>query len=196
MFKVVLGMVSAVFTGLMWGIVIASVNTSAKWWEAASAVGTVVAAVGTAGTLGFLVWQNYHLRNEQKLQRLMQEYVDADNLIRHMVRLRRIGNCVNGPGLASQLSALEELCEQIDSAKSRVSGQPGAAMYLNGLECAITMRDAAKLTEKDLTLPNLIHHVAHIDAAAKERWSLAASWRSEVIAKVQKLGGSIPGVNL
>lgn len=183
------------FAGLMWGIVIASANVSAKWWEAVSAVGGVVAALGTAGTLGFLVWENYLLRRQQKVQGLMQQYADADGLARYLSRLRRIAACVEDPGLSSQLPQLEELCTQIDSAKSRVSGQPGAAMYLNGLECAITLRDAAD-KQPGGSWEAYIRHVAHIDEVAEQLWKDVTDWRSRVIVDVKHLDGNIPGINL
>lgn len=79
--KFALAMISGAFIGLMAGILIASGNTDVKWSDAAGAISTAIASIGTVATLAYAVHQNAANRREIAVQKLFMDRAQLELLI-------------------------------------------------------------------------------------------------------------------
>jgi hypothetical protein len=64
----------AAFAGLMWGIVVASVDTAVKWWEALAAVGTCATALLA---IAIPWWQNWRRDIDERRAQLPHKWAAA-----------------------------------------------------------------------------------------------------------------------
>jgi hypothetical protein len=146
----------AIFAGLMGGVVIASVDVEAKWWEALSAIGTIIAAVGTVGTLAYQALQNARVQALLRAQLMQQEFVEAEQLEQWMRDLvyvsREMYRIIKQPDDYAQVHAaaarekFERAHDGLKGGKVRISSKMGLklaplvdASYRFGLEIATSL---------------------------------------------------------
>lgn len=132
-----IGVFGASFAGLMCGILIALGNLDVKWSDAVTAIGTVVAAIGTVGTLIFQAAQNAKLQRQQRVQALIQQHAEADLVgqwFEHLEFLmEHLGALVPGTNAASFAQQwredVNEFNDEIKRESSRITSTTGHGLY-------------------------------------------------------------------
>lgn len=146
----------AAFAGVMGGVIITAVDADAKWWEAFSAIGTIIAAVGTVGTLAYQAVQNARVQALLRDQAMQQEFVEAEQLqqwIRDLVYVSlEMYRVIKNPDAYAQSDAaaarekFERAHERFKNGKVRISSKMGQKLaslidgsYRHGLELASSL---------------------------------------------------------
>lgn len=118
-------LVVAAFAGLMWGIVIASIDTAVKWWDALAAIGTCLTAL-----LAIVIpwWQNWErdraMKRAEAPRRLAaaQSATEVADVVRHTMNEWKDKM---GPPHVDMLDAMRARLELADS---RIDDSDGSAI--------------------------------------------------------------------
>lgn len=130
----------AVFVGLMGGLGFAATYDPVKWSDAVTAIGTVIAAIGTVGTLGYQVIQTAKAQRQLRIQALLGEQMESELLqmwlreLRHVLDYHAIRlqfeERVSDDELAAWNGDLSLIRDKFKEGRTRINSRLGHRMYL------------------------------------------------------------------
>lgn len=131
--------IGAVFAGLMGGLGFAISHDPVKWTDVVTAIGTLIAAIGTVGTLAYQVVQTAKAQQQLRTQAMLQEHMEADLVqqwlheLSHMtsylaMRLARDPE-LSDAGLGAWKDQLSVIHDRVKDGRSRISSRMGHQFY-------------------------------------------------------------------
>ncbi len=170
------------FAGLMWGIVIASADTSVKWWEALAAIGTCLTALLAV----VIPWgQNWHRDRTSKRTAAPRRLAAAKTAIDVAGALCLVMNQWKERKGRPHQDMMEAMLARIDLAVSRIEDTDGMgilddlALYIRALRTQVQSNPG--LIEAP---PNVFNIYLQCDSARKR----AEEWKKTVMEDLDSLG--------
>lgn len=187
----------ALFVGLMGGLGFAATNDPVKWSDAVTAIGTVIAAIGTVGTLGYQVVQTAKAQRQLRTQALLAEHMEAELVqmwlreLQHLIAYRSaffsFGGQVSDEELAAWKGELLSARDKVKDGRSRITSRLGHRFYLAIEDAfvwanAILSRVSSRRLREDQR--HLMVDIQNLSAMLEESLVQTTEWRKDLDLRI------------
>lgn len=187
----------AVFAGLMGGLGFAATYDPVKWSDAVTAIGTVIAAIGTVGTLGYQVVQTAKAQRQLRTQALLAEHMEAElvqmwlrellHLIHYRSTLFTFGRQVSDEDLAAWKGELLSVRDKVKDGRSRITSRLGHRFYLaidDALGWAISLCNRAASRHLRDGQERLMADIRDLSVMLEESLVQTTEWRKDLDMRI------------
>lgn len=179
-------LLGAAFAGLMWGIVVASVDTTVKWWEALAAIGTCLTAL-----LAILIpwWQIWERDRTMKRAQAPRRHAAARSALEVASAISlSMNNWKEKKGSPHQ-DMLDAMLAKIELADSRIDDVDGSAILADLSLVVRALRTQVNHHSRVVEAPPA---VLNICLRCDETTSRAKAWMKVVLRDFARLGLKAP----
>lgn len=187
----------AVFAGLMGGLGFAATYDPVKWSDAVTAIGTVIAAIGTVGTLGYQVVQTAKAQRQLRTQALLAEHMEAElvqmwllellHLIDYYSRVLESGREISDADLAVWKGDLLSVRDKVKDGRARITSRLGHRFYLaidDALGWANSLLNRQSSRHHHYGSRDLMPRIQHLSAMLKDSLDQTTEWRKDLDLRI------------
>ncbi|WP_454669188.1 hypothetical protein [Achromobacter kerstersii] len=187
----------AVFAGLMGGLGFAAAYNPVKWSDAVTAIGTVIAAIGTVGTLGYQVVQTAKAQRQLRIQALLGEHMESElvqmwlrellHSLRHRGAFLEFDGQVSDEYLEDWKGELLSLRDKVMDGRSRITSRLGHRFYLaieDALGWANSLLNRASSRHPRSRQEYLIADIRDLSDMLKESFDQTTEWRKDLDMRI------------
>ncbi|OAE52966.1 hypothetical protein A7J67_18355 [Achromobacter xylosoxidans] len=187
----------AVFAGLMGGLGFAATYDPVKWSDAVTAIGTVIAAIGTVGTLGYQVVQTAKAQRQLRTQALLAEHMEAELVQMWLLELRHLidyysmvfksGRQMSDADLAVWKGELSSVRDKVKDGRARITSRLGHRFYLaidDALGLANSLLNRASSRHHHDGPGDLMLRIHHLSAMLKDSLDQTTEWRKDLDLRI------------